>query len=150
MKRAITTGQAIRPGSVGEGAAEFLASMAKNTLHGPLDNAPCALARSIAELEGLDDDSSTSWDARLCAYSLGERLYRDLYRNMDDTTFRLAFRRLYLHTEFDDPGDECTTATATICHVKEAFGTYVPKETAETVEKVIARWYDGAEPYDPS
>ena len=132
-----------------EGAAELLASMAKNTLHGPLDNAPCALARNIAEFEDLDRAPSTSGDALYCPYSLGERLFHDLYRSMDDTTFRLAFRRLYLHTVFDVPGDHCN-ATLTVCQVKEAFTAYVHGETVATVVKVIDRWYHGTGPYDLS
>ena len=133
-----------------EGAATFLESIAKNTLCGSLDYPPCAFARSIAELEDLERDPSAPWDSRLCHYKFGERLFRDLYRNMDDTTFRLAFRRLHLHTVFNVSDHECDDYSTTICHVKEAFTTYAPEETASVVEEVIARWYDGTEPYDLS
>ena len=130
-----------------EGAATFMESVVKNTLKGPLDQPPCVLVRSIADLEGLDPDSSS--DRRDCYYSLGERLFRDLYRNMDDITFRQAFRRLYLHAMFDVP-NRCDNYAMTICHVREAFTTYAHEEMVATVEKVIDRWHDGTEPYDVS
>ena len=141
----------VTPSWIKEGAATFLEAIAKDTPQGTLDRSPCALARSIAELEELEGDPSAPQESRLCHYSLGERLFHDLYRNMDDTTFRLAFRRLYLHTVYDI-ADECRNANgwATVCDVREAFTTYTSAESAGTVEKVIARWYDGAEPYDLS
>ncbi len=134
-----------------EGGATFMESVVRDTLHGRLNTEPYGPPRSIAELEELERDPSTSREFSRCNYTLGERLFRDLYRNMDDTTFRLAFRRLYLHTVYDI-SNECNNADgrATICHVKEAFSAYAPEETAATVEKVIARWYDGTEPYDLS
>ena len=134
---------------INEGAATFLESIAENTLHGPLRRPPCALARSIAEFEDWERNSSNPGEVHQCNYSLGERLFRDLYRNMDDTSFRLAFRRLNLHTVFDAT-DECDTYTTTICHVREAFTAYATEETAPTIERVIDRWYDGNEPYDLS
>ena len=86
-----------------------------------------------------------------CHYSLGERLFHDLYRNMDGTTFRLGFRRLYLHTVYD-VSKECRNAdgAADICHVTEAFTAYASEETAAAVGKVVARWYDVPELYDLS
>ena len=132
-----------------EGAATFMESVVKNTLNGPLDQPPCALAQSIDELVNLKRDPLTYRDAFLCNYSLGERVFRDLYRNMDDATFRLAFRRLYLHTVFGVP-DECDDYSTNSCHLKEAFTTYVPEEAVPTVERVITRWHDRTEPYDLS
>ena len=134
-----------------EGAATFMESVVRDTLHGPLNTEPYGPPRSIAELEDLERDPSSSREFSICNYTLGERLFRDLYRNMDDTTFRLAFRRLYLHTVYDI-ADECRNADGwvTICDVKEAFTAYAPEETATIIEKVIARWYDGTEPYDLS
>ena len=116
-------------GWIDEGAITFTESMAWDALHGPPLPGPCAL-RSIAELEDLERNPSTSGAVRSCHYSLGERLFRDLYRSMDDTTFRLAFRRLYVHTLFDGPNDGCDT----ICRVKTAFTTDIPEETAAAVE----------------
>ena len=56
--------------------------------------------------------------------------------------FRLAFRRLFLHTVYNVP-NECPDAAVrvTICHVREAFKAYVPEEAGSAVEDVITRWY---------
>ena len=61
-----------------------------------------------------------------------------------------AFRRLYLHTVFDVSDDECDDHGTTICHVKEAFTTYVPEEARPVVEDVITRWYGRADLPDAS
>ena len=129
---------------INEGAATFMEGVVKNTLQGPTSFTPCTQARSIAELEMLEPDRESSD----CPYALGERLFRDLYRNMDETAFRLAFRRLYLHNWFNNTYHVPTSATPVIDQVREAFTTYVSGETAANVEKVIARWHDGTEPYD--
>ena len=132
-----------------EGAATFFESIANNTMSGPLSRDPCPLARSITELEDLERELSNPEEVRFCHYRLGERLFRDLYRNMDETTFRLGFRRLFLHT-LHPVSDECNDDRLTDCHVKEAFTAYAPAEKASIIEKVIDRWYDGSEPYDLS
>ena len=130
-----------------EGAATFFESITSNTPNSTLDQAPCALHRTIGELDDRGDDRSVPWN---CYYSLGERLFHDLYRNMDETNFRLAFRRLYLHTVFNDSFHERRSAAPVISHVKEAFTTYAAGETTATVERVISRWYDGGELHDLS
>ena len=132
-----------------EGAATFFESIANNTTSGPLSRDPCPLARSITELEDLERELSNPEEVRFCHYRLGERLFRDLYRNMHETTFRLGFRRLFLHT-LHPVSDECNDDRLTDCHVKEAFTAYAPAEKASIIEKVIDRWYDGSEPYDLS
>ena len=137
---------------VTEGAANFLQSIQANSYSGvPTrpEKQPCAYARNLAELESLDRQVLAG-AAFECHYSLGERLFHDLYHNMDDTTFRLGFRRLYLLSVIDNPHDGCNGVELNICHVRAAFITEVSRETAATVEKVIARWYDGTEPYDRS
>ena len=83
---------------VTEGAANFLQSIQANSYSGvPVrpEKPPCVYARCLAELGSLEPSELTG-DAFLYHYSLGERLFHDLYRNMDDTTFRLGFRRLHL------------------------------------------------------
>ena len=104
------------------------------------------MVQTIAEFEALEPDRGSS-EYYYCLYSLGALLFHDLYHNMDDTTFRLAFRHLYLHTVVHDVCDDPAT---TICHVREAFTTYAPEEARSVVEDVIARWYDVPEPYDLS
>ena len=128
-----------------EGPAMFLSSVANRTLQGPVFEAPCSLARSITEFEESAPDV-TQWDAYVCPYSLGERLFRDLYRHMDDTTFRLGFRRLFLTRLVDS----CGTANDNICYIREAFTTHAPEETVPAIEEVIARWHSGNQPYDAS
>ena len=131
-----------------EGAATFMESVVGNSLNGPLGQPPCSLARSISELEDLYPNTLTNFDAFRCNYALGERLFRDLHRNMDETAFRQAFRRLYLHTEFNIPNDECDDDKKTICHVKESYSSYASDDMVGVVDKVIARWHDGTEPFD--
>ena len=132
---------------IAEGAATFFESITRTPPNGTLDHAPCALHRTIGELDDRGDDRSVPW---ICYYSLGERLFHDLYRNMDETAFRLAFRRLYLHTVFNDSFHERRSIAPVISHVQEAFTTYAAGETAAMVERVISRWYDGGELHDLS
>ena len=134
---------------IDEGPANFISSIAANAEYGqPVapTRTPCALASNIAELEGLEPEQGSPEFS--CNYSLGERIFHDLHRNMDDTSLRLAFRRLYLLSQVDDPGDGCEGTDLNICHVKAAFTADIPKDTGATVEKVLARWYHGSEPYD--
>ncbi len=83
----------------------------------------------------------------LCWYPVGEAFYRDLYRAMEPTNFRLAFRRWLLHGMFDLP-DVCVPDgwgySTTYCHVMEAFTTYASEDSRSVVEDVINRWYGGA------
>ena len=132
------------PGWMAEGAAVFMEIVVADRLHDPIETVlleqyqPCRLAQTIAEFEALEPDPD-SFDYHDCLYTWGPLLFHDLYHNMDETAFRLAFRRLYLHTVFGVP-DECDDSATTICHVKEAFKTYVPEEARSVVEDVITRW----------
>ena len=102
-------------------------------------NAPC-VGLTITELEaseyGLEGDT--------CWYPVGEAFYRELYRAMESTNFRLAFRRWLLHGMFDLAdvcvGDDMGIST-TYCHVMEAFTTYASEDNRAAVEDVINRWY---------
>ena len=139
------------PDWIDEGAASFLESAATNVMTGePIapQRMPCKYFESIKALEDLEPGLIGPEFG--CNYSLGERIFHDLYRNMDDTTFRLGFRRLYLLSKSDDPDDGCEGTQLSICHVGAAFTTDVSHDTAVTVRKVIARWYDGSEPFDHS
>ena len=127
---------------VDEGAAEFMAAISELNRTGRLlgaTNSPCAHARNIAELERLDitrDDIEFG-----CNYSLGERLFLDLNRTLGDAQFQEGFRELYLASA---TRDDYESASIGIGHVREAFG------VGEVPNTVIARWYDGTEPYDSS
>ena len=129
---------------VDEGAADVMASIVDSARTGRsvgVTNLPCAYASSIAELEGLDparDDVEFT-----CNYSLGERLFADLYRTLGEEGFVRGFRDLY---RGESVGIE---------HLREAFS-LAGDDGAGSV--VIARWYDGigpfpfpaTEPADPS
>ncbi len=129
-----------------EGAAVFLESVADNSLHDGMKQEPCDSAQTIAELEAGYSILGPA-PVEHCAYALGELLFRDLYRNMDDRTFRLGFRRLYLHTKWRVPGGcdnlDATLDRTTICHVREAFTAYASEDVKAKVEKVTTRRYGG-------
>ena len=127
---------------IDEGAATFLETVIESAATGwqiAIERQPCPSARYIAEdVEGE------------CAYRFGERIFHDLYRNMNETDFRTAFRHLYLLSQKDDPDDDCAGTDLGICHMKAAFTTNIPADNVATINKVIARWYDGSEPFDTS
>ncbi len=104
-------------------------------------HSPCDSAKSIAEFETLDVNETNAFDYYDCQYTLGARLFHDLYNNMDESAFSLALRRLYLHTYFDTPA--CDDDPSVICHLREAFTTYASEETKATVENLIDRHYYG-------
>ena len=138
-------------GWINEGAATFIepfASKAATGLPVAVDRSPCAYAGNIAELESLDPERGSPEFS--CNYSLGERLFHDLYRSLGETTFRQDFRNLYLLSLADDPKDDCEGVELDICHVEAAFKNNATEEAAAIVDKVIARWYHGSEPYDTS
>ena len=129
---------------VDEGAAEFMASISELDRTGrPIDadNSPCPHVRSISELERLDI-TRDSIEFR-CNYSLGERLFLDLNRTLGDDQFQQGFRELYLSST--DDTDDDGSASIGIEHVKQAF-----QSREKAMDAIIARWYDGTEPYDLS
>ena len=133
---------------VDEGAADFMASaIERDRIGRPIDatNAPCAYAGNIAELEILD---TAQGDIEFgCNYSLGERLFLDLNRTLGDARFQQGFRELYIASEAEGDTDDYKGTSVGIGHIREAFGT---GDEAANADKVIARWYDGTEPYDTS
>ena len=131
---------------VDEGAADFMASVIDGARTGrPLvvTNPPCGHAGSLAELENLGI-SKGDIEFR-CNYSLGERLFVDLYRTLGYERFRQGFRALYLASEIDDEADDHRGTSVGIEHIREAFRL---NDGSESV--VISRWYDVTEPYDLS
>ena len=134
-------------GWVSEGAAELLTYGPEAARDEWAENewySPC-VGLTIPDLE-----ASTvvfpGGGSPLCWYPVGEAFYRDLYRAMEPTNFRLAFRRWLLHGMFDLPG-VCAVdggISTTYCHVMEAFTTYASEDSRSVVEHVINRWYGGA------
>ena len=136
---------------INEGAATFIETIATNATTGELiapEKTPCAYASNIAALESLDLEKGSPEFS--CNYSLGERLFHDLYRSLGENAFRRGFRNLYLLSQADNPGDGCAGTDLDICHVGAAFKTGSTPDVAATVDRVIARWYHGSEPYDTS
>ncbi len=131
---------------VDEGAAELMAAISESRRTGSPVGAtsyPCAHAGSIVDLEGLEADR----DARefRCNYSLGERLFVDLYDALGDEKFREGFRNLYLASEVEDDADNRRGTSVGIGHLREAF-----RPLGEDAGTVIVRWYDGSEPHNLS
>ena len=133
-----------------EGAPSFLGVLQTNASTGwPLrahKNRDCPSFKSIAELESLDP-AVVRIPGFSCKYDLGdlgERMFLDLYHVLGDTAFREGFRRLYILSRSDDPGDDCEDGDDVgICHVEAAFKAGASEEAAEKVDQVIACWYQG-------
>ena len=131
---------------IDEGAAELMAAVSESRRTGRpvgVTNYPCAYADNIAGLVGLEAGRGAA-EFR-CNYSLGERLFVDLYETLGDEEFREGFRNLYLASEVEDDADNRRGTSVDIVHITEAFGS-----TGDGAETVIARWYDGAGPHDLS
>ena len=131
---------------VDEGAAEFIASNIERDRTGSqidATNAPCAHVRNIAELESLE--VARDGVEFGCNYSLGERLFFDLNRTLGEEKFQERFRELYNASTTWDDNDGDGSAAIGIEHVRQAF-----RVGEEATDTVIARWYDGTEPYDLS
>ena len=107
---------------VDEGAADFMASIIEGARSGRpigVTNHPCAYAASIAELESLDISRGNTEFG--CNYSLGERLFVNLYRMLGDERFRQGFRDLYLASEVEDNAEEYEGTRVGVEHIMEAF-----------------------------
>ncbi len=131
---------------IDEGAAEFVAVIIESARTGrapEVTRSPCAYAGNIAELEFLEFEPI---DAGFqCNYSLGSRLFADLHRAVGAERFRRGFRELYLTSLVEHQTGYRPGTSLGIGHVKEAF-----RSVDGMAEVVIARWYDGTEPYDLS
>ena len=128
---------------VDEGAADFMASIVEGARTGQpigVTNPPsCGYVGSIAELE------SQYLFPIGCNYALGERIFVDLHLTLGDERFRQGFRALYLASEIEDDAGYSRGTSVGIEHVIEAFRSDDGAESG-----VIARWYNGTEPYDLS
>ena len=133
---------------IDEGASELIAAFSENVrIARPMepDNDPCGHVENIAALENLgasgDDRSHVAFG---CNYSLGERIFLDLYHSLGENGFQQAFRALYQASKLED-GDETTKGTSLgIAELRQAFAGSASAQT------IVARWYGGTEPYDTS
>ena len=119
-----------------EGGASFLEAISENARTGqPVDAGghPCTHARDISQLEGQGAEGEFG-----CYYAFGERLLLDLYRNLGEETFRRGFLNLY---------EMAKAGPLEIEEYKAAF-TAVAPDLAADIERIAARWYEGAETTD--
>ena len=134
---------------VDEGASDFMASTSENARTGgsiEVTNDPCGYVRTIAELENLDVTSEDGTDSAFtCNYALGERLFIDLYRSMDEDSFRRGLRDLYLLSQVADDDEMQDDTEVGIEHLKIAFRGGEEVENP-VVDVIAARWYDGTQP----
>lgn len=131
---------------IDEGAAELMASVSELARVGrPLDaaNYPCGYVPNLAALEFLG--AAHESDAFVCNYSLGERIFLDLYRSLGDAAFRQGFRNLYRGSMVEDDTDDLP---GTLVGVDELRSALSAAADGGTVDATIARWYDGSEPFD--
>ncbi len=134
---------------VDEGPANFLEYISENArIDAPIKakTNPCASAKTIAELDKLAVHQET-WQETVtqnwfrCNYSLGERLFVDLYDTLGEEAFRQGFRNLYWKSLQDDTSDSCGGTDLSICHVIDAFKAGASDDVAAKADEVIARWY---------
>ena len=130
---------------VDEGAANFINALIERRLEDEemsLANGPCPYMRSISELDDQPPDSES--DEFLCNYSLGERLFHDLYRNLDEAEFWQGIHDLYMRSQVSEEPDNPYGGTRVdIEHIREAF-------RSDAAGVITSRWYDGSEPFDLS
>ena len=132
---------------IDEGVADFMASTIENRrTEKPVGvtNDPCAYARSIAELESLTPDQDVDFNVFGCNYSLGERLFVDMYRAIGEDAIWQGLRELYVNSLVEDDVDDLKGTAVNIEHLRAAF------QSAPGAAVSIARWYDGTEDYDIS
>ena len=134
---------------IDEGAATFMEFIVENARTGaPLvaDRYPCEPFANLGDLDRanpLHPSISRSWDEFRCNYSLGERLFLDLYRTLGREQFQQGFRNLYLAVKG-------RSVYGGIAEVEAAFKKDASPEVSSAVATVINRWYHATEPYDLS
>ena len=134
---------------IDEGAATFMEFIVENARTGaPMiaDGTPCAYFANLGELDRADPRHPSDggpWGEFGCNYSMGERLFLDLYRTLGREQFREGFRNLYLAVE-------SRSVYGGIVEVETAFKKDASPEVVSAVDTVINRWYHGTEPYDLS
>ena len=131
---------------VDEGVSDFVASSVENKRTGKsigVTNDPCAYMRSIAEMEALAPDPDSD-DEFGCNYSLGERLFADMFRAIGEDAIWQGLHELYVKSLVEDDVDDLKGTALNIEHLREAF------QSALGAAVAIGRWYEGTESYDLS
>ena len=132
---------------IDEGMANFMGAAIGSRRTGEpigVTNAPCAYAQSITELETLAPDPVEDYDVFGCNYSLGERLFVDMYRAMGEDAIWERLRDLYDKSLMEDSADDLKGTALTIEHLREVF----QSDPGALVS--IKRSYDRTEGYDLS
>lgn len=126
---------------ISEGASEYIGAYSEKTQFGDsflyTSNYPCPYYRTIEHLRADDPQYSVS-QGSLCNYSLGERLFINLDRNMGHTAFTAGFRNLHqrLSTYDDDDIDQGLSLMRAFCS-QCLTSTTVSNSAGHT----LARWY---------
>ena len=131
-----------------EGIADFMGTVFENARTArpvEAEQRPCGYVRTIAELEALNVTSEAGPGGVFgCHYTLGKRLFLDLYRNLGEDSFRKGLSDLYLLSQVQGEDQGRRGTKLGIEHVRAAF-----KGNADDalVDTIVDRWYDGSQPY---
>ena len=135
---------------IGEGVANVLRVLSDNIRNGsPIEpvNPPCPYVRTLSELEGYT--ATEGENIFNCNYSLGERFFLDLYRSLGQEAFEQGLRDLYLMSPTRQEYATDQRNSLGIEQIRTAFRRYQQPGTS-MVDAIVARWYEGTEPYDAS
>ena len=131
---------------VDEGVANLLETVVSDTLKDLPERDlvfPCPFARRIIDLEAIGPNQTSQ--QFLCSYSLGERLFRDLYRKLGED-FWAGLQRLYQKSQAEDESDGCEGTSLGACHVEAAFKEGGSQDVIAIVDEVFDFWYEKREP----
>ena len=126
---------------ISEGAADYIGAYSEKTQFGDsslsTSNWPCPYYRTIEHLRADNPDYTFS-QGSLCNYSLGERLFINLDRNMGHTEFTASFRNLHqrLSTYEDDEIDQGISLMNAFC-----AQCLSPNAGFNSAGYTLARWY---------
>lgn len=129
-----------------EGAAEFTATLVEHLRLGhPLAavNYPCASDHTVRYLETMSIPESHP--TYVCNYAVGERLFLDLYRNMDEKEFRKGFRNLYRRLKANKSGPTGRAGMPELRATLLGGANTLSEVSRQEAENVIGRWYEGNE-----
>ena len=99
----------------------------------------CMFFTTILELESASEQEAD--EGSICKYSLGQRIFLDLYHALGRDAFQQGFHSLYLKRFSDEP--RCEDAKLGICHLEAAFKAGASDEAAAKVDEIIGHWYYG-------